>query len=40
MICLPKDRIGKRMVEEAEKSGRIKPGDNIISSDTHYWVIL
>jgi cystathionine beta-synthase len=25
-----KDRIGRRMVEEAEKSGRIKPGDTII----------
>jgi cystathionine beta-synthase len=25
-----KDRIGKRMVEEAEKSGRIKPGDILI----------
>ena len=25
-----KDRIGKRMVEEAEKSGRIKPGDTLI----------
>eukprot|EP00421_Protoceratium_reticulatum_P050495 CAMPEP_0168441352 /NCGR_PEP_ID=MMETSP0228-20121227/43447_1 /TAXON_ID=133427 /ORGANISM="Protoceratium reticulatum, Strain CCCM 535 (=CCMP 1889)" /LENGTH=271 /DNA_ID=CAMNT_0008455677 /DNA_START=167 /DNA_END=978 /DNA_ORIENTATION=- len=25
-----KDRIGKRMVEEAEKSGRIKPGDVLI----------
>jgi len=25
-----KDRIGRRMLEEAEKSGRIKPGDTII----------
>jgi len=25
-----KDRIGKRMVEEAEKDGRIKPGDTLI----------
>ena len=25
-----KDRIGRRMVEEAEKSGRLKPGDTII----------
>ncbi|HVS19291.1 MAG TPA: cystathionine beta-synthase [Planctomycetota bacterium] len=25
-----KDRIGKRMVEEAEKSGRIQPGDTLI----------
>ncbi|NOT30122.1 MAG: cystathionine beta-synthase [Planctomycetes bacterium] len=25
-----KDRIGKRMVEEAEKKGRIKPGDTLI----------
>merc|ERR1719230_2083066 len=25
-----KDRIGKRMVEEAEKSGRVKPGDVLI----------
>jgi cystathionine beta-synthase len=25
-----KDRIGKRMVEEAEKAGRIKPGDTLI----------
>ncbi len=25
-----KDRIGKRMVEEAEKSGRIRPGDTLI----------
>jgi cystathionine beta-synthase len=25
-----KDRIGRRMVEEAEKSGRIKPGDTLI----------
>lgn len=25
-----KDRIGKRMVEDAELSGRIKPGDTLI----------
>jgi cysteine synthase len=25
-----KDRIGKRMVLEAERSGRIKPGDTLI----------
>ena len=25
-----KDRIGRRMVEEAEKSGRIKPGDTLV----------
>ena len=25
-----KDRIGKRMVEEAEQTGRIKPGDTLI----------
>ena len=25
-----KDRIGKRMVEDAEKIGRIKPGDTLI----------
>ena len=25
-----KDRIGKRMIEEAEKAGRIKPGDTLI----------
>merc|ERR1712232_1424057 len=27
-----KDRIGKRMVEEAERSGRIKPGDTLIEA--------
>eukprot|EP01138_Halocafeteria_seosinensis_P003369 gb/GECG01003445.1/.p1 GENE.gb/GECG01003445.1/~~gb/GECG01003445.1/.p1 ORF type:complete len:506 (+),score=63.12 gb/GECG01003445.1/:1-1518(+) len=27
-----KDRIGKRMVEEAEKEGRIKPGDTLIEA--------
>ena len=25
-----KDRIGRRMVEEAERSGRIRPGDTLI----------
>ena len=25
-----KDRIGARMIEEAERSGRIKPGDTLI----------
>ncbi|MFM7297032.1 MAG: pyridoxal-phosphate dependent enzyme, partial [Planctomycetota bacterium] len=25
-----KDRIGRRMVEEAERKGRIKPGDTLI----------
>jgi cystathionine beta-synthase len=25
-----KDRVGKQMIEEAEKSGRIRPGDTII----------
>ena len=25
-----KDRIGRRMVEEAQKSGRIKPGDTLV----------
>src|SRR5262245_28738187 len=27
-----KDRIGRRMVEEAERSGRIKPGDTLIET--------
>ena len=25
-----KDRIGKRMIEQAQKAGRIKPGDTLI----------
>ena len=25
-----KDRIGKRMLEDAERAGRIKPGDTLI----------
>jgi cysteine synthase len=27
-----KDRIGLRMVEDAERSGRIKPGDTLIGA--------
>jgi cystathionine beta-synthase len=30
ILFLPKDRIGLRMVQEAERDGYLKPGDTII----------
>ena len=32
-----KDRIGRRMLEAAEKSGRIKPGDTLIALGSAVW---